>query len=388
MRGCLVLLRNMLIPIILAVILLGILAAGALVIIGRSTPHLNPVDAFGLRLTLALRSGDLEKPAGSDPAPICFSVAQGDTAGIIAGKLNGQGFDLDGDLFRAYVRYFNIDSSLQAGTFLLNRTLTIPQIAQKLTNSGADSVTFRVLEGWRSEEIAAVIDSTPNLTFRGADFLTLVGVGATSQPGYIGEFATRAGIPAGKPLEGFLFPDTYALPTCGTASDLVVRMLQNFELRVTAQMRTDASTANMTLYEAVTLASIVQREAVLDEERPLIASVYLNRYRNNTSVIPDPNIPRTLDADPTIQYALGSTRNPGTWWPPLSQADYRGVVSPYNTYLNPGLPPTPIANPGLASIQGVIYPQQSAFIYFRACPGEGGRHRFSTNFAEHNNACG
>jgi UPF0755 protein len=145
---------------------------------------------------------------------------------------------------------------------------------------------------------------------------------------------------------------------------------------MTAQMRAAAAARRFTLYEVVTLASIVEREAVIPDERALIARVYLNRLAAGM----------TLDADPTVQYAKGFDALTGEWWPPLSLADYAGVTSPYNTYLNAGLPPGPIANPSLASVEAVIYPASSDYLYFRACD-DSGRHRFSLTFEEHERAC-
>ncbi|PJF33424.1 MAG: hypothetical protein CUN49_18590, partial [Candidatus Thermofonsia Clade 1 bacterium] len=104
----------------------------------------------------------------------------------IAQQLAAQGFALDPELFRAYVRYFNIDSRLQAGTFSLPRSLTLPQLAKRLTDANADTITFRTLEGWRLEEIAQAIDRTEGLTFTGTEFMALVGAGVTSQSGAIG----------------------------------------------------------------------------------------------------------------------------------------------------------------------------------------------------------
>jgi UPF0755 protein len=204
--------------------------------------------------------------------------------------------------------------------------------------------------------------------------LRLAGRGAVVPP----EFAARVGLPLGSSLEGFLFPATYTLPADAPADELINRMLQNFNAQVTDQMKADAAKQGLTLYQAVTLASIVEREAVVADERPLIAGLYLNRLRKSM----------TLDADPTVQYPLGNTRDPATWWPQISVDDYRNVNSPYNTYLNPGLPPGPIANPGLSSIRAVIYPQASEYLYFRAtCTGDG-RHKFAATLAEQQaNAC-
>lgn len=351
------------------------------------TPHLNPLESLILRLRLTLRSAELNRPLSADDSVVCFNVARGSDAYSIAQQLAAQGFALDPDLFRSYVRYFNIDSRLQAGTFSLRRSLSLPQIAQRLTDANADTIAFRVLEGWRIEEIAAAIDRTRGLNFTGADFLALVGAGAGSQAGEIGAFAARVGVPIGRSLEGFLFPDTYILPACGTAQDLVTRMLANFDARITPQMRAAALANGLTFYEAITLASIVQREAIFDDERPRIAGVYLNRLLNSRRTPPNPNIPTTLDADPTVQYAIGNTRNPETWWARLTREDYRSVQSPYNTYLYQGLPPTPICSPGLASIVAAIYPEQTDYVYFRACPESGGRHTFSRTLTEHARAC-
>lgn len=354
---------------------LAVAGVGLIVIGGRApNPQLNPLEALALRFTLLSRNKTLETAAGSDPQQVRFVIQKGDTANDIGFNLTTQGLISDAELFRSYVRFYGIDAKLQAGTYLLSKSQTIPQIAQALTNAGANSVTVQVIEGWRAEQIAAAIDANPSLSFSGADFLILVKAGA--QPPT--DFARAVGLPAGAPLEGFLFPDTYLLPLDATASDLLNKMLQSFDARVTGQMRADAAKQGLTLYQAVTLASIVEREAVVPDERPLIAGVYLNRLRK----------PMTLDADPTIQYALGNTRTAGNWWPNLTQADYRSVISPYNTYLNPGLPPTPIANPGLSSISAAIYPQSSGYFYFRASCANDGRHRFAVTFEEQQaNAC-
>jgi UPF0755 protein len=150
---------------------------------------------------------------------------------------------------------------------------------------------------------------------------------------------------------------------------VVDRILSEFDKQFTAQMRTDAAKKNLTVYQAVTLASIVEREAVKDEERPIIASVFLNRLKINMK----------LDADPTTQYAIATSAN---WWPPLN-LDPRTINHPFNTYVNTGLPPTPIANPSLKSMQAVIYAAETKYLYFRAkCDGSK-THNFSVSYEEH-----
>lgn len=236
-----------------------------LLAVAASSAHLNPLEALLLRLRLTVRSAELSRPLSGDEGVVCFSVARGMDANQIAQQLAAQGFALDPELFRAYVRYFNIDSRLQAGTFSLRRSLTLPQLAERLTDANLDTVRFRTLEGWRLEEIAAAIDQTSGLAFTGADFMALVGAGAGCKAGRLARCgAGRAA--DGASLEGFLFPDTYILPACDSAVRLVERMLANFDARVTPQMRAAALANGLTFYEAITLASIVQREAIFDDD--------------------------------------------------------------------------------------------------------------------------
>lgn len=145
--------------------------------------------------------------------------------------------------------------------------------------------------------------------------------------------------------EGFLFSSGYLLPRAVSADQLVVEMVRNFALQLTPDLRDGFARQGLTVYRAVTLASIIQREAVLAEEQPSIASVFLNRLA----------LGMKLDSDPTVQYALGYNTAQATWWiNPLSLADLQ-VDSAYNTYLYPGLPPSPISNPGLNALQAVAY---------------------------------
>jgi UPF0755 protein len=178
--------------------------------------------------------------------------------------------------------------------------------------------------------------------------------------------------------EGYLFPGIYSVNRDISPDNLVDVFYQRFLSQITPDLESRFSDQGLTLHEAVILASIIEREAVVDEEMPLISSVFLNRLANGMN----------LAADPTIQYALGFNREQGTWWTnPLSLDDLT-LPSSYNTYDNPGLPPGPICNPGLAALQAVANPAQTSYLYFRAeCDGSG-RHRFAENFQEHlNNAC-
>jgi UPF0755 protein len=338
-------------------------------------PALTPAEAAALSAYLALNQGALNTPAGTNPIPVLFVVEPGQNASTIADNLLAVGVIDNPTLFLRYVRYYGLDLQLEAGTFELAATQTIPEIALALTDATQEEIEIRLTEGWRREQMAAEIDSRADIPFSGADFMALTDPGAAVPP----ELGLSAELPAGAPLEGFLFPDTYRLSKDATATDLVTRMLATFDERVTAQMRADAITQGLSLYEVVTLASIVEREAVVAEERPTIASVYLNRLA----------IDMRLEADPTVQYAMGYQPQSGEWWNlGLTQDDYTSVLSPYNTYLNDGLPPGPIASPSLSAIQAVIYPAQTHFYFFRAACDGSGRHTFAATFEEHvANAC-
>jgi UPF0755 protein len=189
--------------------------------------------------------------------------------------------------------------------------------------------------------------------------------------GFAFDFLTD--LPPDATLEGFLFPETYRLPENATAVDLLGRMLETFDARVTPEMRAAAADRGLNVYELVTLAAVVEREAVLDEERPLIAGVYHNRLQAGWF----------LNACPTVQYGIGFQDETGEWWSVLTLDDLE-LDSPYNTYRYLGLPPGPICSPGLTSIEASAYPADTDFFFFLAdCTKDDGSHLFAVTEAEH-----
>ncbi len=275
----------------------------------------------------------------------------------------------DGELLCNYMRYRGLDTGIEAGQYVISGALTPRQIAERLQSAAVQQVVLTVLEGWRLEEIAQALP-TQGIGFGAREFLQA----ARYKPeGY----AFLADAPQSAGLEGFLFPDTYHLDDDTTAQDLVRLMLENFDRRVDGQMRAGFEAQGLNLFQAVTLASIIEREAVVDEERGLIASVFLNRLRAGMK----------LEADPTVQYALGQQPD-GSWWKSPLTADDLALDSLYNTYRYPGLPPGPIANPGLESLRAVAFPEQTEYLYFRAACDGSGLHTFARTFEEHlQNAC-
>ena len=179
--------------------------------------------------------------------------------------------------------------------------------------------------------------------------------------------------PPGASYEGYLFPDTYRLPLNATPEDLISRMLDNMASKLPEDAVARAAAQGFSFFEILTVASIVEREAVVPAERSTIASVYLNRLNQGMY----------LQADPTVQYAMGYQTDTGQWWKtPVTLEEYGAVNSPYNTYLNGGLPPGPISNPGAASINATLQPPQTTYLFFMGCGGDGA-HLFADDFATH-----
>ena len=320
----------------------------------------SSLEAALIELYLRFRQGDIERPASDDPTPVTFVVEPGETAGTIAARLEQLGLVSDGELFRLYIRHRGLDAHLEAGEYQLRANMTMAEIAEALQHGRPEETVVTIPEGWRMEQIAEMLSERTSID--GDEFLALAREGTFER-----DFLRDR--PEGASLEGYLFPDTYRLPAQPSALDLIERMLDNFGRRFTPEMRQAAAERGMTIHEVVTLASIVEREAVIPEERPLIASVFLNRLAKGM----------TLDADPTVQYALG--RQGEAWWKkPLLYQDLE-VDSPYNTYKNAGLPPGPICNPGLDSIQAVLWPAETDYLYFVAT-GDGS-HAFAETMEEH-----
>jgi UPF0755 protein len=311
--------------------------------------------------------GLLTNPRDVNGAELPFTIQPGESVNVIANKLEAMGFIRDAEAFRAYLIYAGLDTTIQAGEYKLSAAMSAIEIAHKLQDATSAEVRFVVLPGWRMEELAASL-STSGLSITPAAFFD-----AVNNPPRGFDFLEGA-----RTAEGFLYPDSYIFPRTMTAEELVGELIRHFALRLSRNLELAFQNQGLTVYQAVTLASIVQREAVRPEEAPLIASVYLNRLR----------IGMKLEADPTVQYALGYNAIQGTWWTnPLSAADLQ-YDSPFNTYVYGGLPPAPICNPALEALNAVAYPAETPYYFFRAACDGSGYHLFAETFEEHlSNGC-
>ncbi len=328
---------------------------------------LDSAQVLLLRLQLQSRQGELTAPYSSNQDTVRFEILPGASAASIAADLAAATLISDARLFLDFARVEGLDRRFEASVYFLKQTQSIAQIAAALTDSSKSFISFRTVEGARIEELAASIDNNKLLGFSGGEFYAFVAIGAPLPA----EFADWAGIPAGASLEGYMFPDTYQLPPDISAQQLRDLLLRSFRARVGEELWHAAQAQGLSIHQAVTLASIIEREAVWRDEHPLIASVYRNRLAINM----------LLEADPTVQYGLQGGR--GSWWPQITRADYQRVESPYNTYRHAGLPPGPIASPGLSAIEAALQPAESEYFYFRAACDQSFRHNFARNFEEH-----
>jgi UPF0755 protein len=297
---------------------------------------------------------DLAKDVRGESRP--FVISRGETAGQIAKRLESEGVVRSALAFE-FVLYENQkENALQSGTYQVSPGLTPRDLARVFEKAPGDQVVLRVIDGWRLTEIAAAVEKAyPKIT---KDAFIAAAVVGDRKNGVL------EGADPKTSLEGFLFPDTYFLKPDITAAGIVDTLLREFEDRAGVALRTAAAQRKMTIYDLVKLASIVEREARDRSESPIIAGVYQNRL----------DIGMKLDADPTIQYAKGN-------WGELSLDDLK-LDSPYNTYLNPGLPPTPICNPGEAALLGAATPAHHEFFYFVAKADGSGQHAFAKTLDE------
>lgn len=327
--------------------------------------QMSSLDRILIGVYLNLRKNDLDSPASSDTTAFVFTINPGETAATIAPRLQREGLVADSQLFLYLVRYRGVDAQLEAGEYELRPNMTMEEIIETLQHGRLREVSVTIPEGKRAEEVAALLEERGVVD--GATLLALVRDGSS---GY--DFLSDRPADAPPSLEGFLFPETYRIPIDYDAAQILDLMLVTFGDRFSPEMRQAAGERGLSIHEVVTLASIVEREAVVAEERPIIASVYLNRLEQGMY----------LQSDPTVQYALGYQEDAAQWWKiPMSLEEDVQVDSPYNTYMYPGLPPGPICNPGLASMQAVLEPADTTYLFFFS--KFDGSHAFADTYEEH-----
>jgi UPF0755 protein len=310
------------------------------------------------------------QPAAPAPAAegeaVTFTVRNGETTGSIADRLTQAGLVQNALFFRLWVQYRGAEGKLQAGDYQLRHGMSMDELVEALQAAKAKDVAITFIEGRRIEEFAEIVRAA-DVGIDADRFLSLAKSGKFT-------YDFLEGKPSSASLEGYLFPDTYrVIPGTTTADDLIHMMLKKFGDTVTPQMREQAKANGLTIHQLATLASIVEREAQVRDERPTIAAVYVNRLK----------VKEPLGADATIQYAIGK---PGEWWPTLrDQARNIAPDSDYNTYTHQGLPPTPISSAGASALAAADDPAKVDYLFYvRNDVKNDGSHVFARTLAEHN----
>lgn len=245
-----------------------------------------------------------------------FVIQKGETLSSIAKSLENEGLIRNKLVFYLVIKKMGIEKKIQAGDFRLSPSMDVYDIASNLTHGTLD-IWVTIIEGLRKEEVAQIISKSFDIPEI--------------------EFITKA-------KEGYLFPDTYLIPRDSSAEAIINILTSNFKSKFDTDLQNKARQKGLTENEVVILASLVEKEAKFDADRQKVASIILKRYKEDWA----------LQIDATLQYALGYQPRGKTWWKKELTTEDIKVDSPYNTYKNPGLPPSAISNPGLAALKAVV----------------------------------
>lgn len=289
----------------------------------------------------------------SDKSTKVFVIAKGAGLSEIAKRLKQENLIKSELVFRIYIKQQNLTNKLQAGSYKLSPSMSIPDMLKTL-QLGSEDIWVTLIEGWRVEEMADAISSKLNPS---------APLGTRVQSSKFIEMAK----------EGYMFPDTYLFPKGATAEYITDTLRKTFDARLTEELRSKIRSLGLTEDQGVILASIVEREARSDGARKMVASILLKRFK----------IGMALNADATVQYALGYQKRENSWWKKNLTLDDLKVDSPYNTYIHAGLPPTPISNPGLSSLKAVASADSTTPYLYYYHDSKGNSH-YAKTLEEHN----
>lgn len=304
------------------------------------------------------------RPIGGNPDErVTVVIPPGSGVRDVSTLLESEGLIRNRFAFELAVGLAGLSGDLQAGTFELAPTMSATAMARELAaGSAAKEVSLIIREGWTAQEIGQYLESQKIGTRQ--DFVAAARTydSRTILPN--DQFPFLIGRPATAALEGYLFPDTYRVYPDATSVEVIRKMLENFGKRINEQLQSEVRQSGRSLYEIVTLASIIEREVRTDRDRRLVADIF---WRRIAAGIP-------LQSDATVNYVTGKNQ----LQPSIADTE---VESPYNTYRNRGLPPGPIGNPGLSSIMAAIRPEPNSDLFFLT-DRDGGVH-YAKTFDEH-----
>lgn len=286
--------------------------------------------------------------------PVYVRIEEGESVSSVAAKLESQGIITSAAIFRTMAWLGSRDGKIKAGDYMLFTGMHYGEVFDTLERGSKVVARLTIPEGLTEQQTASRVEATGTMT--AAEFLA-----AAREGGY-----GLSWLPAGQEdnLEGFLFPKTYDLYEGMGPRDVVSMLVEQFQAETAGLDWSRAEQLGLTPYQVIVAASIIEREVVVPEERPLVAAVIYNRLARNMR----------LQMCSTVQYLLPEQKDI------LTYQDLE-IRSPYNTYQNAGLPPAPICNPGLASIEAALHPAQADYLYFVAT-GEGNRHFFTDDYDE------
>jgi UPF0755 protein len=313
-------------------------------------------------------------PIGSDSSEEVFRIEKGEGSRDIALNLQEEGLIRWGPMFRLYVLFTASADELQAGTYSLSKSMNIPRMVGKFTNGEVIREKLTVIEGWSLRNIGYHLENKG--LFQAEEFWEVAGFPATDylqatdlpEPkDFSGEYSFLESKPDNVGLEGFLFPDTYEVTMEAEVEDIVRKMLDNFDQKLTLQLREEIARQGKTIFDIITMASILEREVQTKEDKEIVSGIFWKRMK----------LQKPLESCATIAYIKGVDQ-----WR-YSFEDTR-IESPFNTYLNYGLPLGPISNPGMDSILAAVYPESTEYLYYLSTPE--GQTIFSKTFEEHSQA--
>ena len=296
-----------------------------------------------------------ERPADANGVQISVTVSPGQDFGVLSNLLGKQGLVSDPARFRLYARLKGYDRRIKAGEYALSSTMSPSNILRVIMSGKVQLHRITIPEGYTIEQIARAVEKADLGPASG-----FLGVATDA------ELLDRERIEGGS-LEGYLFPDTYYFPKGVSAEKIIRTMVSRFQAVFPAEWKKRAEDLGFSIHDVVILASIIEKETGAAFERPLISSVFHNRFKKRMR----------LESDPTVIYGIENFDGNIT-------RKHLTTPSPYNTYTTRGLPFGPIANPGKASLEAALYPADTSFLYF-VSKGDG-THQFSVDISAHNQA--
>ena len=294
-----------------------------------------------------------------------FVVESGESVKKIAQNLASEGLVKSNNWFEIYVWQKDLGTKLQAGKYSFKPNMTVQEIAGYIASGRSVSREreIKMIEGWNINDIDAYLAKEGLI--QAGEYKKMTSQAAVgwaqsfSLPDYM------RGLPAGAGLEGYLFPDTYRVYNDASVGDIINKQLENLQNKISKEMIADINSQNRSVYEVLTLASVIEKEVRSAEDMKIVAGIFSNRLESG----------QPLESCATLAYILGVNK-------PVYSLDDTKIVSPYNTYQNRGLPPGPICNPGLEAIYAAVYPEETDYNYFLSRPDTGGT-VFSKTYDEH-----